>query len=40
MLPCNPLKGRTVPYYKTKRMCVFEVIFEGCMKVLKVVNLQ
>ncbi len=33
MLPCNPLKGQTVPDYKTKRMCFFEIIFKGCMKV-------
>lgn len=31
MLPCNPLKGQTVPSYKTKRMCVFEIIFKGCL---------
>lgn len=31
MLPCNPLKGQTVPSFKTKRMCVFEIIFKGCV---------
>lgn len=29
MLPCNPLKGQTVPSYKTKRMCVFGINFKG-----------
>lgn len=31
MLPCNPLKGQTLPSYKIQMMCVFEIIFKECI---------